>query len=74
MFTMTDIPESPWYVVESDDKRRARINMIAHLLSTIPYHDVLEPTLKLPRRPGSTGYVRTPKEMQNFVPDHTAVL
>ncbi|MCL2585868.1 MAG: polyphosphate kinase 2, partial [Streptosporangiales bacterium] len=40
MFTMTDTPESPWYVVESDDKKRARINMIAHLLSTIPYHDV----------------------------------
>ncbi len=43
MFTMTDTPEAPWYVVESDDKRRARINMIAHLLSTIPYHDVPEP-------------------------------
>ena len=40
MFVHTDIPEAPWYVVESDDKRRARINMIAHLLSTIPYHDV----------------------------------
>ena len=38
MFVHTDIPEAPWYVVESDDKRRARINMIAHLLSTIPYH------------------------------------
>ena len=59
MFTMTDTPEAPWYVVESDDKRRARINMIAHLLSTIPYHDVPEPKLKLPHRPASTGYVRT---------------
>ena len=49
MFTMTDIPEAPWFVVESDDKRRARINMIAHLLSTIPYQDVPEPTLKLPQ-------------------------
>jgi polyphosphate kinase 2 (PPK2 family) len=37
MFGHTDIPEAPWYVVESEDKRRARINMIAHLLSTIPY-------------------------------------
>ena len=36
----TDIPEAPWYVVESEDKRRARINMIAHLLSTLPYHEV----------------------------------
>ena len=74
MFTMTDIPEAPWYVVESDDKRRARINMIAHLLSTIPYHDVTEPKLKLPHRPASTGYVRTPRDMQSFVPDHAAAL
>ena len=51
MFAQTDIPEAPWYVVESDDKRRARINMIAHLLSTIPYHDVPEPALALPKRP-----------------------
>jgi polyphosphate kinase len=74
MFTMTDIPEAPWYVVESDDKRRARINMIAHLLSTIPYHDVPEPELKLPPRPASTGYVRTPLDMQTFVPDEAAAL
>jgi len=74
MFTMTDIAEAPWYVVESDDKRRARVNMIAHLLSTIPYRDVPEPKLKLPRRPASTGYVRTPMDMQTFVPDHAAAL
>ncbi len=74
MFVQTDIPEAPWYVVHSDDKRRARVNMIAHLLSTIPYHDVPEPTLKLPERPGSTGYIRTPLDMQTFVPDHAATL
>jgi len=74
MFTMTDIPEAPWFVVESDDKRRARINMIAHLLSTIPYRDVPEPSLKLPRRPKSTGYERTPRDAQTFVPDHAAAL
>jgi len=74
MFTMTDIPQAPWHVVESDDKRRARINMIAHLLSTIPYHDVPEPKLKLPKRPTSTGYIRTPMESQTFVPDHAASL
>ena len=74
MFTMTDIPEASWYVVESDDKRWARINMIAHLLSTVPYHDVPDPKLKLPDRPSSTGYVRTPLEMQTFVPDHAATL
>jgi polyphosphate kinase 2 len=74
MFIMTDIPEAPWYVVESDDKRRARINMIAHLLSSVPYHDVPEPKLKLPHRPSSTGYIRTPREMQTFVADHAASL
>jgi polyphosphate kinase len=74
MFTMTDIPEAPWFVVESDDKRRARINMIAHLLSTIPYRDVPEPSLKLPKRPKSTGYQRTPRDAQTFVPDHAAAL
>jgi polyphosphate kinase 2 len=74
MFTMTDIPEAPWFVVESDDKERARINMIAHLLSTIPYHDVPEPVLELPRRPRSTGYVRPPLDTQTFVPDHAASL
>src|SRR5690242_20727836 len=51
MFIHTDIPEAPWHVVESEDKRNARINMIAHLLSTIPYHQVREPTLQLPQRP-----------------------
>ena len=74
MFMMTDIPEAPWFVIESDDKRRARINMIAHLLSTIPYRDVPEPSLKLPRRPKSTGYERTPRDAQTFVPDHAAAL
>jgi polyphosphate kinase 2 len=74
MFALTDIPEAPWYVVESDDKRRARLNMIAHLLSTIPYQEVPEPKLKLPRRPAPAGYVRTPREQQTFVPDHAARL
>ena len=74
MFVHTDIPEAPWQVVDSDDKRRARINMIAHLLSTIPYHDVQRLPLSLPNRPVSGGYVRAPKELQTFVPDHAAGL
>ncbi len=74
MFVHTDIPEAPWHVVESEDKRRARINMIAHLLSTIPYHKVREPDLKLPPRPPSQGYVRAPRDMQAYVPDHAAAL
>jgi polyphosphate kinase len=74
MFVHTDIPEAPWYVVESEDKQRARINMISHLLSTLPYHAVREPSLKLPPRPPSTGYVRPPRDMQTYVPDHAAAL
>ena len=74
MFVHTDIPEAPWHVVESEDKRRARINMIAHLLSTIPYHQVREPTLKLPPRPPTRGYIRAPKDIQAYVPDHAAEL
>jgi polyphosphate kinase 2 len=74
MFITTDIPEAPWYVVESDDKRSARINMIAHLLSSVPYHDVPEPEMQLPHRPAGSGYVRTPREMQTFVPDHAGSL
>lgn len=74
MFVHTDIPEAPWYVVESEDKRRARINMIAHLLSTIPYHEVQRLPLELPPRPPSKGYERPPREIQTSVPDHAATL
>jgi polyphosphate kinase 2 len=74
MLVHTDISEAPWYVVESDDKRRARLNMIAHLLGSVPYHDVLPPVLELPRRPVSTGYQRPPRDLQTYVPDHTADL
>jgi len=74
MFAATDNPDIPWMVVESEDKRRARLNMIAHLLSTIPYHDVQRPPLKLPHRPSAQGYVRVPREMQTYVPDHAAAL
>ncbi len=74
MFVHTDIPEAPWYVVESQDKRRARINMISHLLSTLPYHEVQRAPVKLPPRPPSQGYVRVPRDMQTYVPDHAASL
>jgi len=74
MFVHTDIPEAPWYVVDSADKRAARINMVAHLLSTLTYHDVQPRPLKLPHRPASQGYVRAPRESQTFVPDHAAEL
>ncbi|WP_306193179.1 MULTISPECIES: polyphosphate kinase 2 [unclassified Streptomyces] len=74
MMAHTDIPESPWYVVESDDKRRARLNMIAHLLSTLPYHDVSPPVPELPERPEPTGYERPPRDLRTYVPDHAADL
>ncbi|WP_035840850.1 polyphosphate kinase 2 [Kitasatospora azatica] len=70
MFVYTDIPEAPWNVVESDDKRRARINMIAHLLSTIPYQDVTKPPVALPPRPAPKGYQRPPRDLQKYVPDY----
>ena len=74
MFVHTDIPEAPWYVVDSSDKRRARLNMIAHLLSTIPRYEIERPPLELPPRPQSTGYVRAPRESQTFVPDYVETL
>jgi polyphosphate kinase 2 len=74
MFASTDMPEAPWYVVESQDKRRARINMIAHLLSTVPYNDIEPSPIRLPARPASTGYRRPPREIQTHVPDHAATL
>jgi polyphosphate kinase 2 len=74
MFVHTDTAEARWYVVESEDKRRARINMIAHLLSTIPYYDVQRPPVQLPPRPPSHGYQRPPRDMQTYVPDYTAAL
>ena len=74
MFVHTDIAEAPWYVVESDDKRSARINMIAHLLTTIPYQDVQPARLTLPHRPATRGYIRMPKGLQTYVPDHAGEL
>ncbi len=74
MMVHTDIAEAPWFVVESDDKRRARLNTIAHLLSSVPYTEVAPPVLELPERPPSTGYRRPPRELQTYVPDHAASL
>jgi polyphosphate kinase 2 len=68
MFSLTDIPEAPWYVVEADDKRRARLNCIHHLLSLIDYRDLTPPPLELPPREKG-DYVRPPMNEQHFVPD-----
>ncbi len=69
MFAATDIKQAPWLVVDADDKRRARLNCIAHLLSTIPYEDVIPPPLKLPKRQDDEHYVRPPMSDQTFVPE-----
>jgi polyphosphate kinase 2 len=74
MFVHTDIPEAPWYVVEGDDKRRARLNCIAHLLSLVPYEDVIETPPELPARPPGNTYRRPPRELFRYVPDHAATL
>jgi hypothetical protein len=74
MMVHTDIPEAPWLVVESDDKRKARLNMISHLLSSVPYEAVTRVPLKLPDRPAPEGYVRPPRDTQTYVPDHAAEL
>jgi polyphosphate kinase len=74
MMVHTDTGDAPWYVVESDVKRHARLNMMAHLLSTIPYHPIDAPPIALPPRPPSSGYRRPPRETSTYVPDHVATL
>jgi polyphosphate kinase 2 len=69
MFAHTDIKQAPWYVVHGDDKRRARLNVIAHFLSLIPYQEVHEPELELPDRQNNIKYMRPPIDDQTFVPE-----
>jgi polyphosphate kinase 2 len=72
MFVHTDIPEVPWYVVDADDKKRARLNCMAHLLSMIPYEEKPLPQITLPHRQRDDGYVRPPRDLYTYVPDHAA--
>jgi hypothetical protein len=75
MMARTDKPHSPWFLVESDIKKHARLNMISHLLSTIDYRDVKLPKVKLPKHPVvSNDYQRPPRELSTYVPDHVATL
>ncbi|MBM3791127.1 MAG: polyphosphate kinase 2 [Acidobacteria bacterium] len=69
MFAYTDIKQVPWWTVNADDKRRARLNCIAHLLSMIPYEDLTPPPIKLPPRQDDKGLVRPPVTDQSFVPE-----
>ncbi len=68
MFAHTDIKQAPWYVVDADDKKRARLNCITHLLEQVPYEDLTPKPIKLPPRRSLRGYVRPPKSDQTFVP------
>jgi polyphosphate kinase 2 len=69
MFAVTDTKHAPWYVVNGDVKRHARLNCIAHLLNIIPYQDVVEPPLEFPPLPDTSVYVRPPITDQTFVPE-----
>jgi polyphosphate kinase len=69
MFAHCDIKQAPWYVVHADDKKRARLNCIAHLLNLIPYRDLTPEAIELPPRQADQGYVRPPMTDQTFVPE-----
>jgi len=69
MFAHTDIKQAPWYVVNGDDKKRARLNLIHHLLGLIPYEDLTPDPIVLPPRQPDSGYVRPPITDQTFVPE-----
>jgi polyphosphate kinase 2 len=74
MFAATDTSGSPWWVVESDDKRSARVNAISHLLASIPYHHLEREKITIPDRPKADDYERPPIEQFNYVPDIAAEL
>jgi len=68
MFSHTNIPEAPWFTVEADDKKRARLNCISHFVSKVPYIDMTPDPLELPPRKQAHDYVRPPRNEQFFVP------
>ena len=74
MFVHTDIPSAPWYTVESEDKKRSRINVISHLLSTVPYEHITPELPEIPERPETTDYERPPRDEFRYVPDVAAKL
>jgi polyphosphate kinase 2 len=69
MFEYTDTPDAPWFVVDADDKKRARLNCISHFLTVIPYAEPDARPIEVPARQDDTGYVRPPITHQRFVPD-----
>jgi polyphosphate kinase 2 len=69
LFDHSDIKQAPWVVVNAEDKKRARLNCINHLLTMIPYEDRTPSPVELPPRQENTGYIRPPITEQTFVPD-----
>ena len=69
MLLRTSIPEAPWHIVEGNDKKRARLNVIAHLLSQIPYEEVPHDPIELPERVFNPDYERASLPPELFVPD-----
>ena len=71
MLQHTDIPEARWYQIEGDDKKRARLNCIRHLLGILPYEDIIPKALELPQRPPpDLHYVRPPRDLHIIIPNH----
>ena len=69
MFARTDLPQTPWAVVNGDDKRTARLNCISHLLDQVPYEDLTPDRIELPPRPPHRDDFRPPMDEQTFVPE-----
>jgi polyphosphate kinase 2 len=72
MMAATSTAWAPWHVVESEDKRRSRVNVMHHLLTSIPYESVAAQVPPVPERPAPRGYTRPPQDEQNYVPDHAS--
>jgi polyphosphate kinase 2 (PPK2 family) len=69
MFAVTDIKQAPWYVVNADNKKIARLNCIHHLLSMVDYKDLTPDPVEMPLIPDSSIYIRPPISDQTFIPD-----
>ena len=74
MFAATDLPNARWWTIESDDKRAARLNVIKHLLSQVPWERSEPATVEIPEHPNAVDYTRPPRELHSYVPDHAATL
>ena len=69
MMEHTDTDFSPWYIVESDIKKKSRVNCISHILSKIPYQDIEHETVELPERTPADSYERPSRSRFNYVPE-----